>query len=224
MTAAAAYGLGTLARIEQIEAQMADLRLKKQRITANAEKWETETDEAMTARLRRNHTRLGNREARFRLNGEARKPAKGEPTSLAYDSFKLIAKQWRESGAGFRGVALKLKSLADCLGCSERQMRRVVRDLDKLGVIVRIQSTGRPCRYAITNLEGMVYRDALYDTVYARRPRLRHLAKIEAAQPNLERARTVGLERFQDDNYTLPDGCLERFSQQYQKRGITPDI
>jgi len=211
---ATAYGFGTIARIGQIDAQIAELHLKKKRITANAEEWETETDEAMTARLHRSRTRRGMREARYRLNDEKQKPVKLEDENLEFRVFTLIYEQWKESGTGVDGVPLGLEDIADKLGCSDRHLKRVIGYLDRqLGLVVRIP--GKPNRYAVSLPETHLHREAMMDTFAAHAERLQSAALIEAGQPNLELARMRGLERFQADDYTLPDGCWARLLRSY---------
>jgi hypothetical protein len=140
----------------------------------------------------------------------------------------------------YTGTPIRIADIARHIGKSPRQTNRILDRLEngtkhgayavyregKLnrppqrqanpGVIVRIPTPGKGVRFAITVPETPAYKSETLTTFDARIPLLQNLAKTEGARPNLEPARTPGLERFQDDNYRLPDGCLERLRQSYR--------
>jgi hypothetical protein len=206
------YGLR--AQIERYERQITQGRAALRRLKANGETWEAEADEDMTNRLRRSRTRTGMREARYRLNDKKLKPVTLKDENLEYRAFILIYEQWKESGSPFKGVPLRLEDMAAELGCCDRHLQRVIKYLDQqLGIVVRI--TGKPNRYAVSLPETQLHGEAMVDTFAAHTERLQIASRIEAVQPNLEEAQRPGLERFQDDDYKLPEGCVARLQRPY---------
>jgi len=125
------------------------------------------------------------REARYRLTGDRRKL---DTESLPYRAFVYVAKKWRESGAEFRGVELRLEYMALNLGCHKRHLIRVMDFLDeKCSVVVRLQELGKPTRYALSLPETETYGEAMLATFAAHNPRLRAAAANEAAHNRMER-------------------------------------
>jgi DNA-binding MarR family transcriptional regulator len=208
------------ARIDEHQRQIDELSQARGHLYENVEKWATESDESMTKRLRANLTRKGLREVRYRIENSRCKITIAR--SLTLRVFEKLYELCRR--AGFAGVKLGEQDLADTLGCSGRQLRRILRKLDDQGLIVRIPSPGDCYRYAIRVPECEAYHGILATTLDLRVKRLQAQSKVEANTLGLEPARSMALERFHDPGYQLPDGQLEWLRASYARniRGLPP--
>jgi predicted nucleic acid-binding Zn-ribbon protein len=199
-----AHDFGPLAQITKLEQIIDDACCARGHILDNVEKWASQSDDAMTVRLRRTYTRQALRETRYRLTGSRGKPRnedeaekRATSTSRVFDFIVKTCSEgglvnahgYAKAGLGYHVRSLSEEQIASATGVSPRHIRRILDDLDeKHKLIVRVRRSGKTTLYGVSLPETGAYQDALLTTFEVRTPRLQKAVAQEAIAIMMEGA------------------------------------
>lgn len=151
---------GALEQISRLDQIIDDACTARGHLYENVRKWVDESDDEMTKRLRWNRVRLARREARYRLTGYRNTKKANQYKTLVARVFDFVYDQCHGyfkyaeepcKGLSFRAIPIKEAAIAAATNGSTRHVRRALNDLDKkYGLIVRLKSSGKETRYAVS--------------------------------------------------------------------------